>query len=288
MSDKKIPQPKLKKKDPLIGKIFECILLAVLFIVFVLPFYYMIITSFKSQVEALAIDPVWWPEKFLFDSYPRAWQEANFPKFGMNSVILGASCTVTCLVCSVPAAFAFARMEFKLKKPFWCVILLDMMVPVQCIFLPLFMLFSKLGLLNTYTGMIILFTYSGSTIFFIRNSFMQVSNEILEAARLDGASELTVMYRVTFPMVKPVVVTMALMAFLRRWNDYFWNIALTTNDTVRTLPYAVKALAWVDDGALPKYNATMAGAVMLMAPMLIAYIFANKQIKNAFVYSGIK
>ena len=111
---------------------------------------------------------------------------------------------------------------------------------------------------------------------------------VLEAARLDGASELTVMFKVTFPMVKPVVVTMALMAFLRRWNDYFWNLSLTTNDSVRTLPYAIQALNAATDGALPRWEVTMAGATMLMAPMLIAYIFANKQIKSAFVYSGIK
>ena len=111
---------------------------------------------------------------------------------------------------------------------------------------------------------------------------------MLEAARLDGASELTVMFKVTFPMVKPVVVTMALMAFLRRWNDYFWNLSLTTNDSVRTLPYAIQALNAATDGALPRWEVTMAGATMLMAPMLIAYIFANKQIKSAFVYSGIK
>ena len=185
-------------------------------------------------------------------------------------------------------AFAFGRMEFKFKKPLFAIILSDMMVPVQCIFLPLFIIFSQLGWLNTYGSMILLFTYSGSTIFFIRNAFMQVNNEVLEAARLDGASELTVMFKVTFPMVKPVVVTMALMAFLRRWNDYFWNLSLTTNDRVRTLPFAINALNAATDGMLPRWEITMAGATMLMAPMLIAYIFANRQIKNAFVYSGIK
>ena len=279
---------KMRKKDPMIGRILECLLLAFLFVLFVLPFYYMIISSFKSTIEAMSNPPVWWPSKFIWTNFADAWNEAHFTKYGLNSIILAAAVVVTCLVCSVPCAFAFARMEFKGKKPLFAIILSDMMVPVQCVFLPLFIIFSKLGWLNTYGSMILMFTYSGSTIFFIRNSFMQVNNEVLEAARLDGASELTVMFKVTFPMVKPVVVTMALMAFLRRWNDYFWNLSLTTNDSVRTLPYAIQALNAATDGALPRWEVTMAGATMLMAPMLIAYIFANKQIKSAFVYSGIK
>jgi sn-glycerol 3-phosphate transport system permease protein len=283
-----LKKSRLKKKNSIVGKVAECILLAFLFILFVLPFYYMLISSFKTTIEALANPPVWWPKSFLISNFKDAWEEANFAKYGLNSIIISTSVVITCLACSVPAAFAFGRLNFKFKNFFFAIILSDMMIPVQCVFLPLFILFSNLGWLNTYGSMILLFTYSGSTIFFIRNAFMQVNNEVLEAARLDGASELTVMFRVTFPMVKPVVVTMALMAFLRRWNDYFWNVSLTTNDRVRTLPFAIEALNAATDGALPRWEITMAGATMLMAPMLIAYIFANKQIKNAFVYSGIK
>lgn len=283
-----LKKKRLKKKESVVGKILEFVVLVFLFLLFVLPFYYMLISSFKTTMEAMANPPIWWPRNFLWSNFADAWKEANFAQYGLNSIIISAAVVVTCLVCSVPCAFAFGRMEFKGKKPLFAIILSDMMIPVQCVFLPLFIMFSKLGWLNTYGSMILLFTYSGSTIFFIRNAFMQVNNEVLEAARLDGASELSVMFKVTFPMVKPVVVTMALMAFLRRWNDYFWNLSLTTNDHVRTLPFAIQALNGATDGALPRWEITMAGATMLMAPMLIAYIFANKQIKNAFVYSGIK
>lgn len=280
--------PKMKKKESMVSKILTVLLLVALFMIFILPFYYMLISSFKSLLEAISPTPVWWPEEFVWQNYQKAWQISKMPKYAMNSVILSVSCSVACIVVSVPCAFALARMEFRGKAVMFAISLSSMMVPAQCVFLPIFIMFSKLGWLNTYWAMILVFTHSGSTILFIRNAFKQVSNEVLEAARLDGASELTVMYRVTFPMVKPVVVTMALMAFLRRWNDYFWNLSLTTNDRVRTLPYAIRALNAANDGALPRWEVTMAGATMLMAPMLIAYIFANKQIKNAFVYSGIK
>lgn len=278
----------LKRKNTFWKKLLECILLGILFLCFILPFYWMLISSLKSSLEAIATKPVWWPEHLLWGNFADAWQEANFTRYGLNSVIISFSVVVACMVCSVPCAYAFARMEFPLKKPLFAIILSDMMIPVQCIFLPIFIMFSRIGWLNTYRSMIVLFMYSGTTIFFIRNAFMQVSNEVLEAARLDGASELTVMFKVIFPMCKPVMVTMALFTFLRRWNDYFWNLSLTTSDRVRTLPQAVNMITSVTDGVIPHWEWAMAGATMLMAPMLIIYIFANKQIKSAYIYSGIK
>lgn len=277
-----------KKRRSFLFKIVECIFLVALFLAFVFPFYWMLITSVKTELEAISSTIVWFPDKLQWSNYLEAWQEANFLKYGQNSILLSVSCVIACIGCSVPCAYAFARMEFRFKKPLFAIILSDMMVPVQCVFLPLFIMFSKLEWLNTYRSMIILFMYSGSTIFFIRNAFMQVSSEVLEAARLDGTSELGIMFKVALPMVKPVIVTMALFCFLRRWNDYFWNMALTTNDNVRTLPQAVNAIMSVTDGLVPKWNVTMAGATMLMAPMLIIYVVANKKIKSAFVYSGIK
>lgn len=270
------------------GKILECILLCVIFLVFIFPFYWMLITSLKSTLEAMSSTLVWFPEELMWSNYAEAWDRVNFIKYGKNSIILSVVCVITCICCSVPCAYAFARMEFRLKKPLFAIILSDMMIPIQCVFLPLFIMFSQMEWLNTYRSMILLFTYSGSTIFFIRNAFMQVNSEVLEAARLDGASELSIMFKVAMPMVKPVIITMALFCFLRRWNDYFWNMSLTTNDNVRTLPQAVNALANVVDGGIPRWEVTMAGAMMLMAPMLICYIFANDKIKNAFVYSGVK
>jgi len=286
-----LPAPKrtrMKKKNPLSSRIFTVLLLVVLFMCFVLPFYYMIISSFKGLLEAIATTPVWWPETFHWDNYLKAWEAANFPRYTMNSIILSVCCSVSCIVVSVPCAFALARMEYRGKGVLFAIVLSSMMVPAQCVFLPIFIVFSRIGLVNTYIGMILVFTHSGSTILFIRNAFKQVSHEVLETARLDGASELSVMFKVIMPMVKPAIITMTLMIFMRRWNDYFWNISLTTNDRVRTLPYAVKSITAAVDGGIPEYAVQMAGATMLMAPMLIAYIFANKQIKNAFVYTGIK
>lgn len=278
----------IKKKRSIVPKIVECVILCLLFLMFIFPFYWMLITSVKSTMEAVSTEMTWFPKKIMWSNYIDAWNAVNFVKYGKNSILLSVVCVLCCLCCSVPCAYAFAKMEFRFKKPLFAIILSDMMIPAQCVFLPIFLMFSNMGWLNTYRSMIVLFSYSGATIFFIKNAFMQVSDEVIEAARMDGAGELSVMFKVALPMIKPVVVTMMLFCFLNRWNDYFWNLSLTTNDRVRTLPQAVNSLINVTDGLVTRWDLTMAGATMLMAPMLILYIFANKKIKNAFAYSGIK
>lgn len=278
----------IKKKKSIVPKIIECIILCLLFLMFIFPFYWMLITPVKSTMEAVSAEMTWFPKKIMWSNYINAWDAVNFVKYGKNSILLSVVCVICCLCCSVPCAYAFAKMEFRFKKPLFAIILSDMMIPAQCVFLPIFLMFSNMGWLNTYRSMIVLFSYSGATIFFIKNAFMQVSDEVIEAARMDGASELAIMFKVALPMIKPVVVTMMLFCFLNRWNDYFWNLSLTTNDRVRTLPQAVNSLINVTDGLVTRWDLTMAGATMLMAPMLILYIFANKKIKNAFAYSGIK
>ncbi|MDR0840050.1 MAG: carbohydrate ABC transporter permease [Christensenellaceae bacterium] len=276
------------KKESILGKIVECVFLAFLFLLFVFPFYWMLITSLKTTLEAVQFPPTLWPSKLIFANYADAWKAAGFVKYGKNTIIITFAAVALQLIASVPAAFAFARMNFRGKKLFFTIILSDMMIPIQAIFIPIFLMYSRLGWLNTYRSMIIPFIYSGYSIFFMHNAFMQVSNEVLEAARLDGSSELAVMFKVIMPMIKPVIITLALLCFVRRWNDYFWNTVLTTNDTVRTLPIAINAITEAKDELLRRWDVSMAGNVMLMAPLLILYTVASKRIKSAFVYSGIK
>lgn len=276
------------KKESMGGKIVTAVLLSLLFLLFIFPFYWMLITSLKSTMEAVRFPPTMWPTTVVWKNYIDAWNAVGFARYGMNTLVITVVAVALQMLASVPAAFAFARMKFPGKRPLFVIIMSDMMIPAQAIFLPIFIMFSKMGWLNTYQSMIVPFIYSGYSIFFMRNAFMQVSNEVLEAARLDGASELSVMFKVIMPMIKPVMITLALFCFIRRWNDYFWNLVLTTNDTVRTLPMAVNAIISVKDELVTRWDVAMAGNVMIMAPLLILYIFANKRIKSAFVYSGIK
>ena len=271
-----------------IKRIVECIILALLFIIFIFPFYWTLITSVKSMWEAIEFPPTMWPREFVWENYAEVWRRSNFAHFGKNSIIMSISSTVICIFCSVMSAYAFARYEFRFKKALFAISLADIMIPAQVIFLPIFLMYSQWGILNTYLSYILIFVYSGSTIFFFRNAFMQVPGEMLEAARLDGASELSVMFRIMMPSVRPFLITQVMLCFMGKWNGYFWVQAMTTNDTIRTLPLALNAIINETEDFIVRWDLTMAANVLLMAPLLLLYIFCNKQMKVAFIGNGIK
>lgn len=275
----------LKKR---IGRIIECIFLSILFVTFVFPFYWTLITSVKGMYEAVQYPPTFWPTKFHFENFAEAWRLADFAYFGKNSIIMSVGATAILMVTCTMAAYAFARFEFKGKRWLFYLMMADIVIPAQVIFLPIFVMYSRMKLLNTYASYFFLFIYSGSVIFFLRNAFKQVPQELVEAARLDGASEFSVIFRVMLPAVKPFMITQIMLSFISKWNGYFWLQTLTTNDNIRTLPLAMNRLTGLAEDLISRWDLTMAGNVMIMAPLLILYIFANRQIKVAFIGNGIK
>lgn len=271
-----------------ITRVLECILLTVLFVVFIFPFYWTIITSVKSMWEAIQFPPTFWPTEFMWGNYAEVWKNSNFAHYGKNSIIMSVGATAIQIVFSVMAAYAFARMKFRGQKALFFFILADLMIPLQAIFLPLFIQFTDWGIMNKYSSYFLYYLYSGSTIFFFRNAFKQVPNDMLEAARLDGASELSVMFQVMMPAVRPFIITQIMLSFMSKWNGYFWIETLTTEEDIRTLPLALNNIVNEVTDFIVRWDLSMAGNVILMLPLLILYIFANKQIKVAFIGNGIK
>ena len=154
------------------------------------------------------------------------------------------------------------------------------------IFVPIFLLLSHLGLINTYWSLILPQATSAFGIFMLRQAFMQVPEEILEAARMDRASEFAIIRKIMLPMAGPSLAMLALVTFIGAWNDYFWPLILTTNETVRTLPVGITMLRNVESGVA--YNVVMAGNLLMLLPILIVYLLAQKQIIKAFSYTGVK
>jgi sn-glycerol 3-phosphate transport system permease protein len=262
--------------------------LLLLAVLFVFPFYWMITTSFKTTLEAMQFPPLWLPKEWQWENYAQAWRQAGFARFLLNSVIVTFTVVAGQMAVCVPAAYAFAKKRFGFSKVAFGLILFDMMVPGQVTFIQIYMLLSKAKLIDTYAALTVPFFYSAFGIFFLTNAFRQVPNELIDAARLDRASEMQIIFSVMLPGVMPVVITLAMFTFIGKWNDYFWTLILTKTDRVRTLPMAVNQLVDISDGNVPLWNVSMAGNTMLVAPLLIIYAAANKHIKKAFVYGGIK
>lgn len=269
-----------------IFKIANGIGLVLLFIIFAVPFVWMASTAFKSLGETMTFPPVWIPETLQWQNFVEAWNSGPFLKYFVNSVVVTLLILILQFATIIPAAYAFARYEFPLKNFFFALTMICLMIPSQLIFLPVYLNLSSWGILDTIWGLILPFATSAFGIFLLRQSFMQVPEELLEAARLDDATEWQIIRKIMLPLAKPVLITLALFSFIAHWNDYFWPLVMTTTDQARTLPLGIAMLRQVEGGAA--WNVVMAGNLLLVLPILVIFFFAQKHIIRAFVYTGVK
>jgi sn-glycerol 3-phosphate transport system permease protein len=266
-----------------VGRAVVIVLIAAIYLV---PFYWMLLTAIKSQAEATLFPPTFWVALPQWGNFADAARAFPFWRFLGNSLVVSASIILCQCLTVIPAAYAFARYSFAGREALFALTLLSMMIPAQLVFLPVFLLLSRLGMINHYASLILPQAASAFGIFMLRQTFKQIPEEIVEAARLDKAGELKIMLRVMLPIARPTLATLALFTFISTWNDYFWPLVLTTNDKVRTLPLGVASLKMVDNGIA--YHTMMAGNILLILPILVAFAFAQRQIIKAFTYMGEK
>ncbi|WP_342561571.1 carbohydrate ABC transporter permease [Paenibacillus sp. FSL R7-0345] len=267
------------------GLVLRILISVLLIVIFLTPFYWMILTAFKTLGEVLAMPPKFWVESLQWQNFKDAFTRIDFLHYTRNSLIITLGTLIGQVLVVVPAAYAFARFDFKGKNWLFGTVLATMMIPGQLIFLPIFVMFAKSGLLNTYVSLIVPFIASGTAIFMLRQTFMQVPDSQLEAARLDNAREFKIIYTIMMPAAIPTLSTLALLTFIGTWNSYFFPLVWTTTDAVRTLPLGIQRLQDIE-GLSPQI--VMAGNMMLIVPILIVFVVARKQIIKAFTYMGVK
>lgn len=276
----------MKKKGSILGGALNAALKLLLIFLIAYPFIWMVFTSFKPYKETTIYPPTLLPTNWTTEGYVKALEMVDVATFLKNSLIVSLTVLVLQYLVIVPAAYAFARCKFRFKGFFFGIVLLGFMIPQQVTFIPIYLMFSKAGLLQSLIPQILPFISNAFGIFLLRQYFMQIPEEIIEAARLDDAGELKIILRIMIPMARPAIFTIGLLSFISSWNSYFWPLIMTTKDAYRTLPIGVAMLNSQEGGRL--WNVLMAGNMFLVVPILIVYLFANKQIRKAFAYSGIK
>ena len=276
----------MKKKGRILGGALNAALKLLLIFLIAYPFIWMVFTSFKPYKETTIYPPTLLPTNWTTEGYVKALEMVDVATFLKNSLIVSLTVLVLQYLVIVPAAYAFARCKFRFKGFFFGIVLLGFMIPQQVTFIPIYLMFSKAGLLQSLIPQILPFISNAFGIFRLRQYFMQIPEEIIEAARLDDAGELKIILRIMIPMARPAIFTIGLLSFISSWNSYFWPLIMTTKDAYRTLPIGVAMLNSQEGGRL--WNVLMAGNMFLVVPILIVYLFANKQIRKAFAYSGIK
>ncbi|MBB6673635.1 carbohydrate ABC transporter permease [Cohnella nanjingensis] len=246
----------------------------------------MISTSLQTFRETMAFPPTWIPASPQWTNFSHAMQAGPFLTYARNSIVVTASIIALQLLVMIPAAYAFAKYRFPGRNILFGLVLLAFMIPGQVTFIPVYLMLADWGLIKTLLPQILPFLSSAFGIFLLRQYFMQIPEEIIEAARLDNASEAKIVRRVMIPMSKPALATIALFSFVSHWNDYFWPLIMTDSNAVRPLTLGIAMLRETE--GISNWHILMAGNVVLVVPILIVYLFCSQQIVKAFVYSGIK
>ena len=271
-----------------ISPIEQIVVHAVLFIwllISVIPFVWMVSTSFKGPGEIFVFPPKWIPRSPTFQNYIDLFQEVNFGRPFLNSVIVSLSTTFLSVLIATMAGYGFAKFNFKNKNVLFLVILGTIMVPGQITMIPVFLLLTQINLLNTYWGLILPAIANAFNIFFMRQFISGIPDELLEAAKMDGAHEGWIFFRVILPLARPAMAAITIFTFTGSWNNFLWPLIIATDESMYTLPVAVSVLGgqYTENIAMQ-----MAGSVIVILPLIIVFLFTQRYFIKGITFTGLK
>lgn len=279
----RVTRPSRTKARP---KWWLYLVLGIGFIAMILPFIWMILGSFKTNAEIRANPLGFLPEAPTLDNYTQLFGRLDFTTYFTNSVVVAVTVTLGNIVFSSMLGYALAKLKFRGKKLLFGLVLGTLMVPGVVTFVPLFVLTSNLGLVNSYPGLILPFLITPLGVFLMRQFMLSLPDDIIEAARIDGASEWRIFLRVIMPLCGPAVATLTILTFLGSWNNFLWPLVVATSEDKYTLPVAL-ALYSVGQNAA-QYGLMMAGAVVVVVPVLLVFIALQRYFVQGIALTGIK
>ena len=270
-----------------IGYIVKYAFLILVAVAVLFPFYWMIISSLKSFEEYRQSVPTFWPQHVLWSNYAEAFTQANLWRLFGNTVFVGIVSTILSLVITILAAFAFARLEFKGKNILFAGLLATMMIPGELFTITNYITVSKMELTNTYTVLIIPFLVSVFYIYLLRQSFMQIPNELYYAAKVDGTSDFKYLLKVMIPLALPTIITITILKMMGAWNSYMWPRLVANDDAHALVTYGLRN-AFQDVSGDVNYPVQMAAVAVVSLPLFLVFVFFRKYIMKGVSRSGIK
>jgi len=246
-----------------------------------LPYAWMVVTSLKSLPELVARPTALWPERAGLGAYREVFATIPVGRYMAVTALMAGAISAVQVALALPAGYALAKLRFAGRRFAFGVVLACLLVPAQATFVPVFLLFAKWRLVDSMIALVLPFAASALGTFLVRQALVGVPDEIVEAARMDGAGEWTIVYRVLGPVLKPTLVSLLLVSFVFHYNDYFWPLVMTTGDRVRTLPLGVALLR--EQGTGVRWHIVMAGNVVLSAPVLGLFAVVQKHLVRALV-----
>lgn len=273
-----------KRKVSGLEWVIHIILLAGVVVV-AFPFFWMILSSFKSLPDFYSFS--FFPHKLDFSAYKFIFTQTDFLQWYLNSIIIGAIVTISCLVFNSLIGYTLAKYKFPGGKAIFIMILSTLMIPTEMLVIPWYMLGTKVNLIDNYLGIMFPGLIEAFGIFLMRQFMMGIPDDLLDAARIDGMSEFKIWWRVALPQVKPALSALGIITFLGNWNAYLWPVIVVSTESMRTLPVGISLYATGDSGGI-QWNTIMGMSTLAVIPMIIVFLIFQKQIVEGIALTGVK
>ncbi len=253
---------------------------------FVAPFAFVVLTSLMTQHQALSRDL--WPHPFRWSNYRTIFRDAPILRYTWNTVVYAGLASLGVVLSSVPVAYALSRMRWHGRQAVFLIVIATMMLPAQVTIVPLYIIFARLGWLGSLKPLIVpAFFGDAFSIFLLRQFFMTIPEELIDAARVDGANEFQIMWNVVVKLAKPAIAAVALFEFLYAWNDFFGPLLYANNNqNIFTLSVGLQNFTSAHRAVL--FNLQMAASVVFMLPVIVLFLFAQKAFIQGITLTGVK
>jgi multiple sugar transport system permease protein len=250
-----------------------------------LPFVFMVLSGFKNSSELQRIPPTFWPEQWTTQNFIWAWDRLNFPRLFFNSITVTTIITLSVIYTSGLLGYVLEKIEFPGRRILFFIIISTMFVPHQIAMVVLWDMFNSLGLLNTHIALILPFLYSGFGIFLMKQAMHTIPNELLDAARIDGASEIGIFHRIVMPNLWPSLAALAIFTFMFTYDNFFWPLIVMQDYNLYTVPLG---LAFFQGQYFNDLGRARAGTTLAVIPTLIVFLILQRRIVEGVTLSGLK
>jgi multiple sugar transport system permease protein len=254
--------------------------------VMIVPFVWMLLSSVKPGFEVRAVPPTWWPERFTLGNYRELFTRLDFPRYFTNSAVVALLVTAGNLgICSA-TGYALAKLRFAGRRALFGLVIGNVMVPPVVTFVPSFVLVSKLGLVNTYAGLVLPNVALAINVFLMRQFMLSIPDELLESARIDGAGEWRIFWQIVLPLSRPALATVGILTFLGSWNNFLWPLVVATTEDMYTLPVALALYSTGQNQT--DYGLLLAGSVVVVVPVLLVFLVLQRHFVRGIATTGLK
>jgi ABC-type glycerol-3-phosphate transport system permease component len=250
-----------------------------------LPYYWMVSCSLKTNENMFLVPPQWFPNPINWNAYGDAWKAQDFTRYFLNTSFVAIAITVGNLLLASLAGYSLSKFRYFGRGVLFVLILSTMMLPLEVTMVPLFLIVKKFGWPNTYEGLIVPFLVEGFGVFLMRQYLLSIPSELIEAARIDGASEWRIYAQIVMPLCKPVLAALGVFTFREAWDMYIWPLIIVTKDSLRTLPLGI-SLFMSSFGTA--WDQLMAVAAIGTLPMVLLFFFLQRSFIQGIAVSGLK